>query len=402
MPHLPASLTPAFLTARPHPPLSIPFLGNMADSKRSARAIVTYEAKDGRVNWKLEDITISRDIKPDEVLVRMVATGICHTDIVFSFMPAEAMGPYPKILGHEGSGYAEAVGSEVTHVKAGDPVLLSFASCASCKDCEAGHPSYCQQFGPVNYGGEQKLFSEASGQFFGQSSFVSLSVVNASSVVSAKGLVSDEELKMYSPMGCGFQTGVGTIDVLAEAKAEDTVVILGLGGVGLSGIMAAKMNNCQNIIGVDRFDQRLELAKSLGATHVVNTSQKDFDLTKAIKDLTDGLGADIVMDTTGNMGLINSGMDSTANRGQMIILGVPPVDGVVPVHLITFMQTGKRLRGSIEGDVTPSEYVPKMIKWQKEGKLPIEKLIKYYKAEEYEKALADMHDGSTIKPVLLW
>ena len=150
------------------------------------------------------------------------------------------------------------------------------------------------------------------------------------------------------------------------------------------------------------FDERLELAKSVGATHVINTSEKDFDLTKAIKELTDGIGADIVMDTTGNMGLINSGMEFTANRGQMIILGVPPADGIVPVHLITFMQTGKRLRGSIEGDVTPSEYVPKMIKWHKEGKLPIEKLIKYYKVEEYEKALEDMHKGSTIKPVLIW
>lgn len=306
------------------------------------------------------------------------------------------------MLGHEGCGYAEAVGSEVKHVKAGDPVLLSFASCASCKDCKDGHPSYCQQFAPINYGSEQKLFAEASGQFFGQSSFASLSIVNTSSVVSVKGLVSDEELKTYSPMGCGFQTGVGTIDVLAEAKANDTVVILGLGGVGLSGIMAAKCNNCQEIIGVDRFEERLELAKSIGATHVINTSDKDFDLTKAIKDLTDGIGADIVMDTTGNMGLINSGMDFTANRGQMIILGVPPADGIVPLHLITFMQTGKRLRGSIEGDVTPSEYVPKMIKWQKEGKLPIEKLIKYYKVESYEKALEDIHNGSTIKPVLIW
>lgn len=374
----------------------------MAAPKRSARAIVTHEAKDGVANWKLEDITISRNIKPDEVLVRMVATGICHTDLVFSFMPTELMGPYPKVLGHEGSGYAEAVGSDVKHITAGDPVLLSFASCASCKDCKDGHPSYCQLFTPLNYGNEGGLYSEASGQFFGQSSFASLSVVKGSSVVSVKGLVNDEELKMYSPMGCGFQTGVGTIDILAEAKAKDTVVVLGLGGVGLSGVMAAKLNNCQKIIGVDRFDQRLELAKGVGATHVFNTSEKDFDLTKAIKGLTDGIGADIVMDTTGNMGLINSGMDFTANRGQMIILGVPPTDGILPVHLITFMQTGKRLRGSIEGDVTPADYLPRLIKWQKEGKLPIEKLIKYYKVEEYEKALDDMHGGSTIKPVLIW
>lgn len=317
-------------------------------------------------------------------------------------MPVEAMGPYPKVLGHEGSGYAEAVGSDVKHVKAGDPVLLSFASCAACKDCKDGHPSFCQQFHVVNYANEQKLYSEASGQFFGQSSFASIAIVKASSVVSVKDIVSEEELKMFSPMGCGFQTGVGTIDNLAEAKAKDVVVVLGLGGVGLSGIMAAKINECRAIIGVDRFEKRLELAKSLGATHVINTSEKDFDLIKAVKDITDGIGADIIMDTTGNMGLIKSGLAFTANRGQLIILGVPPVDGILDVHLIAFMSTGKRIRGSIEGDVTPSEYIPKMIQWQKEGKLPIEQLIKYYKAEDFETALEDMHKGTTIKPVLLW
>jgi Zn-dependent alcohol dehydrogenase len=317
-------------------------------------------------------------------------------------MPAEHMGPYPKVLGHEGSGYAEAVGSDVKHVKAGDPVLLSFASCASCKDCKDGHSSFCQQFPVLNYANEQKMYSEASGQFFGQSSFASMAIVKASSVVNVKGIVSDEELKMFSPMGCGFQTGVGTIDNLAEAKAKDTVLIFGLGGVGLSGIMAAKINNCHTIIGVDRFEQRLEFAKSLGATHAINTSEKDFDLTKAVMDITDGIGADIIMDTTGNLGLIKSGLECTANRGQLIILGVPPADAILDVHLISFMSTGKRIRGSIEGDVTPSDYIPKMIQWQKQGALPIEQLIKYYKVEDFETALEDMHKGSTIKPVLLW
>ena len=376
----------------------------MATSKRSARAIVTYQSKpEEHLNWKLEDITLSREIKPDEVLVRMVATGICHTDIVFSFIPPEVYGPYPKVLGHEGSGYAEAVGSDVKHVKQGDPVLLSFASCASCKDCNDGHPSFCQDFYGANYANEQSMYSEASGHFFGQSSFASLAIVKAVSVVSVGEIVKDkDELKMFSPLGCGVQTGVGTIDVLAEAKAKDAVVVLGLGGVGLSGIMSAKFNDCHTIIGVDRFDERLDLAKSLGATHVLNTSDKDFDLTKAVQDITGGTGADIVMDTTGVVSLIEKGLEFTAKRGQMILVGVPPADAVLGVHLISFLGTGKRFRGSIEGDVTPSDYVPKMIQWQREGKLPIEKMIKYYKVEDFEKALADMHTGSTIKPVLLW
>jgi len=239
--------------------------------------------------------------------------------------------------------------------------------------------------------------------FFGQSSFASLAIVKECSVVNVSGLVkSDEELKMLSPMGCGFQTGVGTIDNLAEAKAKNSVVILGLGGVGLSGVMAAKLNNCHQIIGVDRFEERLALAKEGGAHHVINTSPKDFDLTKAIKDLTDGNGADIIMDTTGNVGVISSGWEGTANRGQMIILGVPPPDATLTVHLTSILGSGKRLRGSIEGDVTPADYIPKMIQWQREGKLPVEKLIKYYKVEDFQEALEHMHKGSTIKPVLVW
>jgi Zn-dependent alcohol dehydrogenase len=149
------------------------------------------------------------------------------------------------------------------------------------------------------------------------------------------------------------------------------------------------------IVGVDRSDERLTLAKELGATHTINTSDPQVNLVEVVKSYTDGVGASIVIDTTGNMGVIGSGMDFTANRGQMVILGVPPIDGSLGVHLITFMQTGKQLRGSIEGDVTPSEvcedrllhltksnlqqYIPKMIKWYRDGKLPIEKLVKFYK-----------------------
>jgi len=144
------------------------------------------------------------------------------------------------------------------------------------------------------------------------------------------------------------------------------------------------------------------LAKELGATHVINTSDPKLELVQEIKFLTNGIGASIVIDTTGNMGLIGNGMDFTANRGQMVILGVPPVDAFLGVHLITFMQTGKILRGSIEGDVTPADYIPKMIQWYRDGNLPIDKLVKLYPVNDFQVALADMKSGSAIKPILVW
>ncbi|KAH8593674.1 chaperonin 10-like protein [Bisporella sp. PMI_857] len=371
----------------------------------TGRAIITNEAVDGQVNWKLEDVTL-REIGPKELLVRMVATGICHTDIVFSTWPAQMI-QYPKVLGHEGSGYVERVGSEVTTIKVGDAVLCSFQSCSSCESCLEKHPSFCDQFTPLNYIGEDNVFQHsagaARGAFFGQSSFASHTVVKEASVVNVSFIVKDEEeLKLFCPLGCGIQSGMGTIENLAGATEKDSVVILGLGGVGLSGIMAAKIQNCKTIIGIDRFPARLELATSFGATHVINTTDVKEDLVAQIKALTGGSGASITVDTTGHMPLITDGLEATGSRGQMIFVGVPPLDGTLPVHIISYMQSGKILRGSIEGDVTPSIYIPRMIQWFREGKLPIDKIVKFYPAESYETALADMKNGSTIKPVLIW
>jgi len=286
-------------------------------------------------------------------------------------------------------------------------VLLSFRSCNKCKDCKDSHPAYCQEFS-ANYSGEANVFRTADGpgpsaSFFGQSSFASHAIVKEASVVNVSSVIKNEdELKLFAPLGCGFQTGIGTVDKFCGAGEKDFVVILGLGGVGLSAIMAAKLNNCPIIVGVDRFPERLDLAKSFGATHVINTSTLENDLAAEIKSLTEGHGSSITVDTTGNMGLIKLGMDFTGNRGQMIILGVPPPDGVLDIHLNTFMQTGKSIRGSIEGDVTPSEYIPKMIQWYRDGKLPIDKLIKFYPVEDFERAISDMNSGVTVKPVLVW
>lgn len=200
---------------------------------------------------------------------------------------------------------------------------------------------------PDRFFGENK--EGYGGSYFGQSSFASLTPVKQSSVVNVSVLVhNEEELKMYSPLGCGFQTGAGAVTNIAQAKTSDTVVVLGLGGVGLAALMAAKIKGCSKIIGVDRFDSRLEFAKTLGATHVINTSNPDLNLVDVIKDITGGVGSSITIDTTGNMKLLNSGVEFTANRGQFIFIGVPAADAELNVHIISLIQVSLYIRFIIQ------------------------------------------------------
>ncbi|KAF4438948.1 hypothetical protein F53441_12682 [Fusarium austroafricanum] len=307
----------------------------------------------------------------------------------------------------KGAGIVVEAGSDVTRASAGDYVLLSFHSCKSCHDCKEGHPSYCRKFTEINYGGEDATYTvegtNLRGNFFGQSSFAELAVVKETSIVNLRNIVhSEEELKVLAPLGCGFQTGAATVENVAQANEKDIVAVMGLGGVGLVSIMTAKLKGCKTIIGIDRMPDRLDLAMALGATHIINTADGSIDMTKEIQKISDGKGSSITIDTTGNMGLIRQGLEFTANRGQLIIVGVPPVDALLDVHLITFMQTGKIIRGTIEGDVIPSEYIPLMIQWYREGKLPIDKLISFYKPEDFETAVKDMKDGKTVKPIIIW
>ncbi|KIW10686.1 hypothetical protein PV08_11650 [Exophiala spinifera] len=363
-----------------------------------ARAIVSYEPTEGQIDLRLEDVSI-RDLKDDEVLIRVVATGICHTDLLFGAMQPPFT-PYPKVLGHEGwyfpqlrfsqaeltgkgAGYIEQVGKNVQVGKPGDAVLLSFSYCSTCRDCSALHPSYCESFSTVNYVTDPETFLSPDGQnigglFFGQSSMASYTIARQASVVNVSSLIHDEsELKIFAPLGCGFQTGFGAIDLVAKAGSGDAVVVMGIGGVGFSAIAGAKLNKCHTIIAIDRVEQRLQLAREFGATHVINSTETE-DLVAEVKSLTKGAGSTITLDTTGNMRLIENGLAMTANRGQMIVVGVPPMDAQLIVHVVSFLQTGKILRGCIEGDATPGEYIPTMIKHFRAGQFPIDKLVKLY------------------------
>ena len=250
--------------------------------------------------------------------------------------------------------------------KEGDAVLMSYSSCTSCQRCRDGQPSYCDLFTELNTGAKPDAFRSTSntdvgGSFFGQSSFSSLSAVREDSVVNVSDIIkNEEELKLFAPLGCGFQTGAGTMTDLAGTSEKDTVAIFGLGGVGLAAVMVgaplgpsmihradmsvqgAKVKGAKTIIGVDRIASRVELAKSLGATHVINTSDPDLDLVQEIKKITQGAGTTVTVDASGNVGLITKGLEVTAKGGQMILVGLMPIDAQLNVHLVTHLQVSGR------------------------------------------------------------
>jgi Zn-dependent alcohol dehydrogenase len=243
------------------------------------------------------------------------------------------------------------------------------------------------------------------GGFFGQSSFANYTIAAENSVVNVKGLVeSTDELRLLAPLGCGIQTGHGTITNVANAQTESTVAIIGLGGVGLSAIMAAKLRGCRTIIGIDKVTSRLDLAKDLGATHTINTADMDdlSILADRVRRFTHDLGPSIVVDTTGFIPLIECGIGFTGQGGHFIQVGSSPKDKNVSLNFLSLMMAGKSISGAIEGDATPTHYVPKMVSWWREGKLPLEKIVKFFKAEDFARAIQEMHEGTTVKPVIVW
>ena len=251
-----------------------------------------------------------------EVRVRMVATGVCHTDALVrdQVLPT----PLPVVLGHEGAGVVEAVGEGVATVRPGDHVVLGFNSCGSCASCRSGHPAYCETFPAHNFGGARTDGTTSlrdggtavSSHFFGQSSFATFANVSERSVVKVPDTA---PLDILGPLGCGLTTGAGAVLNVLRPDAGSSIVVFGTGAVGCSALLAAVVANCTTIVMVDIVQSRLELALELGATHIVNS--RDEDAVEAVKRITGG-GAQFALDTTGNARVFRQMVDSLAVRGH--------------------------------------------------------------------------------------
>ncbi|KAL4933837.1 uncharacterized protein BDV17DRAFT_286645 [Aspergillus undulatus] len=314
---------------------------------------------------------------------------------------------YPKILGHEGAGIVQATGKNVSSVVAGNKVLLSYYSCSICAQCKSSKPSFCTPFNKENHVGRKRSSmaikenkEEIWSRFFGQSSFAEYTLVAEASVLKLTGLLeSDEELNLFAPLGCG---GMGALAKVADAGTDDVVLVLGVGAVGMAALMTAKIRDSKTIIPVDKFPSRLELAEELGATHTIDTTVPELDFQQAVRDISP-TGASVVIDTTGVGELIEEGLESLSTCGRMVHIAPPPPPGYkLNVDITSPFMYGKTITGCIEGSCVSSEAIPQMIQWYREGRFPLDKLITFFPAVDFGKALARMHDGSVLKPVLMW
>lgn len=354
----------------------------------------------GGAPFTLADVELDEP-GPGEALVRMVATGLCHTDlgVASGGLPF----PLPGVLGHEGAGVVEAVGPNVTGVAPGDHVVLSFTSCGGCHNCRDGHPAYCATWLPLNLIGGRRADGTSTisrdgaplgGHFFGQSSFAERALVDERSLVKVD---PDVPLESIAPLGCGVQTGVGAVWNVLKPRAGSTLVVLGAGAVGLSAVMAAAMTPAARVIAVDRVGERLSLAKELGATHTVNAGEADVE--DAIAQLTDGQGADGVIETTGSVAVLRKGVDALAARGTLVVVGAPPFGTEVALD-VNGLLSGKRIVGLTLGDSETQTVIPALVQLVKEGRLPLHRLISTYPFADIDQAVRDMSAGKTIKPVL--
>ena len=342
------------------------------------------------------------DPRNDEVLVRISGVGVCHTDLAVrdGVLPI----PLPAVLGHEGSGTVVAVGSNVTKVKVGDHVVLTFRSCGHCHSCEDDDPAYCQQFNELNFAGvrsdgSHSLRSEGeavSGNFFGQSSFASYALAYEANIVKV-----DERapLPILGPLGCGVQTGAGAVMRSLSCEQHSSILVLGAGTVGLSAVMAAVVQGCSHIIVSDPMEARRELALALGATHVVDPMNADLGTT--VRNFLPH-GVDYALDTTGNVAVLQSTLSCMGHLGTLGLVGVPNKPGVtIPVDPLQLMSLGLTLKGIVEGDSDPDVFIPELEALFLNGKFPFDKLVRTYPLSEINRAVTDQARGFCVKPVLI-
>lgn len=340
-------------------------------------------------------------LQPHEVVVRIVATGMCHTDMVARdrLYPV----PQPIVLGHEGAGVITATGADVQKVAAGDHVVLTFLSCGVCRPCLEGAPASCQNFNALNFSGQRPDGSHAlcshdserlHDRFFGQSSFAEFAVVDQRNVVKVH---PDAPLELLGPLGCGIQTGAGAVLNALKVQAGRSFAAFGGGTVGLSAVMAARVAGATTIIAIDVVAERLALARELGATHVINSREQD--PVQAIRDITTE-GVDFSLDSTGRPEIVRAAVEALRPRGTCGIVGASKMGTTFALDMNDMMQNCKVLRGIVEGDSIPDIFIPQLVELYMQGRFPIDKLIRFYPFHQINQAAQDSEQGITIKPVI--
>ncbi|MEW1649052.1 NAD(P)-dependent alcohol dehydrogenase [Streptomyces sp. NPDC091219] len=345
--------------------------------------------------FRIEEIELAEP-RSDELLVRVVATGMCHTDLLAR---AREDGFLPAVLGHEASGVVEQVGSAVTTVRAGDHVVLTFDFCGVCRACRRLSPAYCEEFHQRNLSGrrvdgsnvaQDRSGTQITSRWFAQSSFSTYAIATERSAV-----VIDKSvpLELMGPLGCGVQTGAGIVLNEFGLEAGRNIVVFGAGAVGLSAVLAARLAGADHVTVVDRSPQRRRLAMELGAT----AAEPMLSRETARHLLGGGAAFDYSVDTTGVAAVMEAAVDAVGPGGTIaLVAGGADRLAVRPVQL-----SGRKLTYVIEGSSQPHSFIPSMVDFWRQGRFPFDRLIRPYRLDAINEAEADARSGVTVKPVLM-
>lgn len=332
--------------------------------------------------------------RPDEVLVRMSSVGICGTDLEFArFFPT------PAVLGHEGAGVVEQVGSRVTTVRPGDHVAMSFASCGTCSLCLTGSPAYCRSFDALNFTGRRPDGSSAisrdgqpvNGHFLGQSAFASHAVAPVRAVVPIDPTI---PLAHVGPFGCGFQTGAGGVLNVLRPAPDSTIAVFGAGAVGVAAILAAVLSGCTTIVAVDVNPAKLDAARDYGATHLVDaTGDIAAELAAIVPE-----GLQYAIDTTGREDVLRTAVEALGPLGTVGVIGVGPSESMS--FEWRSILNGRTVTGIIAGASLPQLFIPRLLELHAAGRFPVDKMITYFPFADINDAVAAVRTGTVSKAVL--
>jgi len=338
--------------------------------------------------------------RPDEVVVRVVASGMCQTDQ--HGRDGYFDSPYPAVYGHEGAGVIHAVGSAVRTLAPGDHVVMSYPWCGDCANCRQRRMNYCLNSRRLKSNGTRadgstllsKNGAPVYSAYFQQSSFGTFAITQERYTVKVR---KDAPLELLAPLACSGQTGAGAVLNALKPTNGESIVVFGVGAVGLSALMAAKVMGCAPIIAVDIHAHRLALARELGATHVID-HKACADVVAEIHKLTGG-GARYTVEATAEPTVLREAIDCLIMAGTCALLGSAR-RGTDASFEMPFLQQGRSVRGVVQGDSVPKDFIPKLVDLIVDGKFPIEKLITFYDLADINRAAEESNSGKTIKPVI--
>jgi S-(hydroxymethyl)mycothiol dehydrogenase len=335
------------------------------------------------------------DPGPGEVIVRVQACGVCHTDL--TYREGGINDEFPFLLGHEAAGIVEEVGAGVESVAVGDFVILNWrAVCGQCRACKRGRPQYCFD----THNASQKMTLEDGTELtpaLGIGAFAEKTLVHEGQCTKVD---SGADPAVVGLLGCGVMAGLGAAVNTGNVSRGDSVAVIGCGGVGDAAIMGARLAGAGTIIAIDRDPRKLELARELGATHTVNAAE--LDTVAAVQELTGGFGADVVIDAVGRPETWRQAFYARDLAGTVVLVGVPTPDLRLEMPLIDFFSRGGSLKSSWYGDCLPERDFPTLVDLYQQGRLPLERFVsERIKLDEVEDALHTMHKGEVLRSVVV-